>query len=968
MMRAAIAAKDWELAEQYSTQALIEQPNDPEIMTLAAGVAAFRDRKRDAATLLADAARISDFARGRVDTAIRGLIDVGEIYAAIDLLEESLERFPDRSDHRQVLVGFYNEVQRTEEIPKHFARLIRDRHFSLPLLLSITETSSRRLSEKSAERLLERNPGDLRVRLVDAYLKLYRSQAAAAADILEQVLRQQPDFAPAHAMYGQALVLTNQWARIPDWYRSAPTGSSSFADHWLTLGDYASRSEQLPEAVRAYWEATQKEPTKSLAWDRLRLAIDRLRQSESPMAAEITEDHVRVISKHNARVHALRDSFNDFSGSETQERVKEESQAKAARVARELVALGRVWEAEAWSAIASTLKKDPDASLPELRRQILARLQEDSSWIARRTPAMKIDYSTLPLPKIETLSEAGNGGMLVPNLPTHDHVRITERGKDWGVGTIGDGNDPSDPWVAPLIRSTGAGGGSIDYDLDGMADMVVVNAGGTMLANDSLANDLLRNLGSRFVEVSDAAGVNGTRYGQGLAVGDFNEDGFPDLFIANLGSNQLLRNNGDGTFSDCSELLDDQGPEQWSTSAAFVDADGDSIADLILTQYCAAVDHLDKPCPDSEGESGPCHPMTFAGDTDQFFRGGGDGSLKDVTAQWVGEPVAGRGLGLVVGALDNRQFGAFVANDMTRNSFYSSGGGEQARRFIDSATARGVAVDGRSQTQASMGVAASDFDQDGDLDLYVTGFGREYNIYYEQVVPGVWKDETAKMQLIEPTLLFVGFGAQAIDLDNDGIDEILVTNGNIGKFKTPGADRYEQPFQLFRRTADGTFELVDDDPWGSYFRTDHVGRTLWTTDVNRDGRMDAVVTHTREPIGLLINETESTSHCVGFQLIATQASRDAVGAIIRFRVNGKPRTLWRLAGDGYFCSNEKTLLAGLGENNEITDVVVTWPNGRREEIGTLSADMRYALIEGQGAFELDRYPLASGDNPSVRDR
>ncbi|MEL6109399.1 MAG: CRTAC1 family protein, partial [Planctomycetota bacterium] len=391
------------------------------------------------------------------------------------------------------------------------------------------------------------------------------------------------------------------------------------------------------------------------------------------------------------------------------------------------------------------------------------------------------------------------------------------------------------------------------------------------------------------------------------------------------------------------------------TSAAFVDADGDSITDLFLTQYCEAVAHLDKACPDENGVQGPCHPMTFSGDFDQFFRGTGSGGFADATERWVGKPVAGRGLGIVAGALDNKRFGAFVANDMTRNSYYSFDE-QTGDRLADSATARGVAVDGRSQTQASMGIAASDFDHDGDLDLYVTGFGHEYNIYYEQVIPGVWQDETAKLGLIEPTLAFVGFGAQAIDLDNDGIDEILVTNGNIGKFKTPGADRYEQPFQVFRRAADGGFDLLKDDAWGEYFASDHVGRTVWTSDVDRDGRLDAVVTHTREEIGLLMNESDDENHRIGFQLVATQCSRDAVGAIIRFRVGGKQRTLWRLAGDGYFCSNEKILLAGIGTAEEVTDVTVTWQDGSVEQFESLAGDARYLIVQGQGEFKLDQYP------------
>jgi hypothetical protein len=469
----------------------------------------------------------------------------------------------------------------------------------------------------------------------------------------------------------------------------------------------------------------------------------------------------------------------------------------------------------------------------------------------------------------------------------------------------------------------------------------------------------MRNVGSNFHRVSEAAGVNDTGYGQGLAVGDFNEDGHPDLFVANLGLNRLLRNNGDGTFTDCTDQLQDKMPDRWSTSAAFADVNGDAITDLIVTQYCETVPHLDQACPNKQGEPGPCHPMTFPGDFDQFFAGTADQQFLDMTETWVGQPPAARGLGILIGVLDNRQLGIFIANDMTRNFYYSPTDAPPPQ-LIDSAPARGVAVDGSSRAQASMGIAASDFDLDGDLDLYVTGFGREYNIFYEQVSPGVWIDGTAKLNLIEPTLPLVGFGAQAIDLDSDGIDEIVVTNGNIGQFSEPGADRYEQPFQVFRRTADGTFALMDVETWGTYFRDDHVGRALWTADVNRDGRHDVMITHTREQVGLLINETVSGNNRIAFKLIGTRCSRDATGARIRFNVDGNPRAMWLLSGDGYLCSNEKNLIAGLGKASEVTDVRVIWQDGSIDEIGTLKANAQYLLVQGRrDAFPLLWYDTAN---------
>lgn len=268
--------------------------------------------------------------------------------------------------------------------------------------------------------------------------------------------------------------------------------------------------------------------------------------------------------------------------------------------------------------------------------------------------------------------------------------------------------------------------------------------------------------------------------------------------------------------------------------------------------------------------------------------------------------------------------------------------------------ARGIGVDDRTMTQASMGVATGDFDGDGDLDFFVTGFAGEYNIIYDQFTSGFWRDVARRLDLVDPFLEYVGFGTQAIDLDRDGIDELVITNGHIGDFPEPDAGPYEQPFQIIRRTAEGGFGLVEDESWGSYFSKPHVGRALWTMDVNRDGKLDALITHLHERVALLVNRTEDTNHSIGFRLVATRSSRDAVGAVIRFNA-GQPRTLWMLSGDGYLCSNEKILRAGLGDQTRVTDLVVTWPDGSVEQLGSLDANREYLIVQGQGdAYELSR--------------
>ncbi|QEG00952.1 ASPIC and UnbV [Stieleria maiorica] len=950
LMEAAMRAGDWQRADRYATQAMIADPDNPDLVTLVAKVNAYCDRKRDAANLLVEAAQLGEFRpASRVTLAVQALIEVGEIYSAIELLERSLAVHPQEHSQRRMLVGFLAEVQRTDRIGPHLKVLIKNRAFDLSLLLATTERSSRRLSENTASRLLQRNPADRRVRLSDAFLYLYRHDALQANKVLEDILRHHPEFAPAHAMYGQGLVMAERWNDLPRWIEAAPTQSPEFAGYWLTIGDLAMKNGNTASAVRAYWEATRRDPSSSLAWDQLRLAIHRLGAGESEFRDAVSQEQLAIVSGHADAVLNLRESYNEFTGGGMV------SQSQAADVAAALLQVGRIWEAEAWSAIATTLSEDPSDRLADLRESIVSRLAPDLEWISGDIASARLDLSFLPKPTLEEVPDVELRSDVVPAIAIDDHLRLSERSDRWGLTSVGQGNNPTNARLAALIRSTGVGGGAIDYDLDGFPDLMIMNAGGTMLQNDSMPNELMRNLGNRMVHVGPFAGVADRGFGQGVAIGDFNEDGFRDLFFANLGKNRLLRNNGDGSFTDCTDRLHDRSAAAWSTSAVMVDINGDSITDLLVTNYCKTVENLDKACPNEEGVLGPCHPLKFPAEHDQFLMGTAKGEFEDVTDTWVDPSAPGRGLGIVAGALDGQQLGIFVANDMSRNQFYQreSGG---PMKLVESASARGVAVDAVTRAQASMGVASSDFDMDGDLDFYVSGFAREYNVYYEQISPGMWKDQTGRLGLTEPTLSVVGFGTQAVDLDSDGIDEILVTNGHIGEFSGPDVPPYEQPLQLFRRDGTGRFALVQDDPWGEYFRTPHVGRALWTTDVNRDGRNDVVITHTHEQVRLLMNESDDRNNRVAFQLVATDSSRDAVGAVIRFRSNGRPRTLWSLAGDGYFCSNEKTLIAGIGAANEVTDLSVTWQDGSVDRIGTLTANGQYLITQGMGeAFPMFRY-------------
>ncbi len=964
-MRKAIAQEDWKRAATFADTVLISCPEDVGAISDVARVKALNGDPRSAALLSVEAANVGGLTnKKRVEFAIAALVQVGEIYPAIDLMQRYLKVNPSDDSVRRTLVGFLGEVDRYDLIPQHMQRLIKDRAFDAPLLVVTTENSARRFSRDNASILTERNPDDLRVSLATARQAMVDGDFAKAKELLERIVKRHPRFAPAHAMLGQALVAVgSDGPTLIQWKANAPAATRDFADYWSTVADIAESTSDMRSAARAYWEATRCDPNSSTAWSRLVRSLERLRlEGDAPF---VTDDQLDDMRQRIASLLDLRRRYYDFSGG------KRKSQRDAARVAETLFDLGRYWEAEAWSAVAASLSDDPYEGLSALRERIVARLSAERDWIGRKHhPALLADLSSLPLTEKSNSQQPNKKRYaLVPAIESIQHIKFANEANTRGLADVGANNNPLGKYLS-VIRTTGIGAGAIDFDLDGWSDVVVMGAGGTFAKDDSQPNVLMRNLHGKFADITASVGVTDTNFGQGVVVGDYNEDGFADLLFANLGMNRLFRNNGDGTFSDRTNELPNQGPMQWSTSGAFADFDGNGIADLVVANYC----RLDEPFAKVQSASGKLgsdsviaekellsfHPLDYPSQADCFWMAKGDGGFEDQSDRWMKDTSFGRGLGVLCGQLTDGHFGVLIANDMSANTYFhfplqgASIANDSASKLVDSAAARGLAVNSQTLTQASMGIAQSDFDGDGDLDSYVTGFAREHNILYEQIAAGLWQDRTHLIGLIEPTHMMVAFGTDAIDVDNDGIDEILVTNGGIGDAETTPDVPYQQPMQLFRRSPEGKFDEMPIKPWGDYFAQDHVGRSLVSADFDRDGRVDALITHNYEPVALLMNRTQADHHFVRFGLVGTEVSRDGVGAIVRFRAGGRQRTLWSVSGDGYLCSNERILHAGIGKNEQVEQIEVTWRDGSVQSFGDLSADKLYLLIQGQKeAFSID---------------
>ncbi|QDV45702.1 ASPIC and UnbV [Stieleria neptunia] len=931
---AALRESRIEDAQRLARDALIVSPDDPGVLTAAARATAAAGDRREAAELLARATRAAGFnPASRVEMAVRAFLEVGEAYPAIELLSQAVEAEPDRHALRRMLFGLLGEVGRTDLMQEHYEAIIRQRTFDVPVLLTCTDTSQRLFTAEAIEALIERNPNDHRLRLGLAQSMRDGRQFSAAESVLREIIRHHGDFAPAHAMLGRMPGIQQASDEaFEDWLTAALPHCRDQADFWIALGDRHFHLDDFSAALSCYAEAARLGPNMAVAWTQISQSIRQLQSRADPgkvLDEDAAEQIIQRADRRARHLFDLRMHLQRFGGS------GERSQRAAADVARALSRLGRDWEAEAWSAIATTLPGETDPSLDALRRSIVADLRQNRAWQSlpdwdpldeiAGNPVTDIDRTIEPVPSsnhrgllgsavpLRYVDETRSRRLVLPAIEYHD---------------IASG----------LVHSMGSGGGTLDFDLDGRSDLTFSASGETPTPNSSRTS-MLRNLDGQFADVTVACGCSSQNFGQGVAIGDYNEDGFADIFFANVGRNRLLRNNGDGTFSDDTRSLHTTA-HQWTTSGAFVDLDRDGITDLIAVNYCDLTSDVDQPCRTDEGPA-PCHPAKFPADRDQVWLGDGRGGFEPSFVDPLKRISPGRGLGILAGQLTDGSQSAFIANDMSANHLLEINPGGLAELAVP----RGIAVDGQSLAQASMGIACGDFDGDSDLDLYVTGFAREYNIYYEQQAAGLWVDSTARQKLIEPTLMTVGFGAQAIDMDADGIDELAITNGHIGDFG-PDQPPLEQPFQLMRRSTNGIFQPVELSDQSPYLATNHIGRALWKIDVDADLADDLIVTHQDAPPVLLANRTETDNRRIGIRCIGTASARDAIGAIVQFIAEGRRRRVWLLSGDGYMGSNERILKAGIGSSERVEDVTVTWPSGSVESFGGLDAGQTHLLIEG----------------------
>ena len=513
-----------------------------------------------------------------------------------------------------------------------------------------------------------------------------------------------------------------------------------------------------------------------------------------------------------------------------------------------------------------------------------------------------------------------------------------------------------------ILEAKGPGVALLDYDNDGWLDIYFVN-GSTLDALDGKephphAALFHNNHDGTFTDVAAKAGVTNDHWGYGVVVGDFNNDGWPDIYVTNFGKNRLYRNNHNGTFTDVAEKAG-VALGTWSTGATFGDYDGDGRLDLFVAGYLSFDIH-NPPATGTKavgyascmfrGVPVMCGPRGLKGERDHLFHNNGDGTFTDVSEKLgVSDPDRFYGLGVLFADVNNDgKPDLIVANDTTPNFLYINKGNGT---FADESYISGFALNGEGREVANMGLAVGDYENNGNLSIVSTTFSDDYNVLFHNNDDGTFTDVSHKTGLAAPSIPFVGFGDGFLDYDNDGWKDLLIANGHV----YPEVDRhpdwgttYAQRPLLFHNLANGKFELIPAVE-GTGLATISVGRGAAFGDLFNDGKIDVVISNMDQPPVLLRNISPDRHHWIELKLIGGPKSpRDAVGSTVYLTANGIRQRGDVLSGGSYLSSNDMRIHFGLGDATTIASLEIHWPSGIQEKIVLPDLDRIVTITEGKG--------------------
>ena len=516
--------------------------------------------------------------------------------------------------------------------------------------------------------------------------------------------------------------------------------------------------------------------------------------------------------------------------------------------------------------------------------------------------------------------------------------------------------------TSTILEEAGPGVCVADYDADGYQDIYFVNGRDLYNRGISVRNALYRNNGDgTFTDVTDAAGVPGNAYGLGCVWGDYDNDGFPDLYVMQYGKNILYHNNGNGTFTDVTDKAGVAAAEfgtTFHTAATFFDYDRDGRLDLYAGGYANFLTGSQRHCDIGQGILSSCRPSIYPGSADVLYHNNGNGTFTEVTqAAKIYQP---NGYNLTAAAADYDNDGwpdLFVANDGTDAYLYHN---NHNGTFTNVATASGMAFSEDGSAMAGMCISLGDYDNDGYLDLLITDFQMMSDHLWHNGGKGYFDEVSGRAGIRGATRQVLSFGGGFFDYDNDGWLDIFIANGSVYPEieKVSSEIHYKQINSLFHNTHNGRFDDVTRIS-GAGFATPHAGRGVAFGDFDNDGYVDVVVANNGDPPLLLHNNGGTGSHFLNLKLEGTKSNRDAMGARLRLRAGGVSQIREIAGGGSYLSQSDLRAHFGLGHNTRADEVEVSWPSGQRQVFRNIAADQFYLIVEGKNQLQRQAFSRSS---------
>ena len=503
-----------------------------------------------------------------------------------------------------------------------------------------------------------------------------------------------------------------------------------------------------------------------------------------------------------------------------------------------------------------------------------------------------------------------------------------------------------------LPETLGSGCAFLDYDADGWQDILLINGmdwPGHKRSRTTL--QLYRNnRNGTFSEVTRSAGLDLEMYGMGVAVGDYNNDGFPDIFVTCVGENRLFKNTGKGTFVDVTKAGGLGGRQSFSTSALWFDFDRDGLLDLFVCNYVKWSPEHDVFCSLDGKHKSYCTPEAYRGETCWLFHNLGNGTFEDVTATSGVFDSSSKSLGVAMFDYDNDGWpDLLVANDTQPNKLYHN---LRDGKFKDVAMEAGIAFSTEGKARAGMGVDVADLDNSGQPSVAITNFDNEMMGLYRASANGNFTDVAVPSGIGLASKNTLGFGCVFFDADLDGSLDLAVVNGHIDDtVRNVRNVGYAQPPQLFLNNGRGSFGDVASQAGGGYGQP-KVGRGLAYGDFDRDGDLDLLMTSNNGPAYLYRNDQLAGNRSIRFQLVGTKSNRDAIGATVKIFTGGTSQSRLVKGGSSYLSQSELPVTFGLAKRDKVDRVVIEWPSGRTEEHNDLAAGRTYQCTESKGIAAL----------------